>query len=64
MIPFVNSIRNERDMLSTDLTETKYGKYSTFSPLSQQVPIYGENFNVYCFVDPMIGHEVTNLNQE
>ena len=64
MIAFVNSIRNERDMLSTDLTETKYGKYSTFSPLSQQVPIYGENFNVYCFVDPMIGHEVTNLNQE
>ena len=43
MIPFVNSIRNERDVLSTDLTETKYGKYSIFSPLSQQVPIYGEN---------------------
>ena len=64
MIPFVNSIRNGRDVLSTDLTETKYGKYSIFSPLSWQVPIYGENFNIYCSVDPMIGHEVTNLNQE
>ena len=30
MIPFVNSIRNERDVLSTDFTETKYGKYSIF----------------------------------
>ena len=64
MIPFVNSIRNERDVLSTDLKETKYGKYSIFSPLSQQVPIYGEKFNVYCSVDPLIGNEVTNLNQE
>ena len=30
MIPFVNSIRNERFLLSTDVTETKFGKYSIF----------------------------------
>ena len=67
MIPFINSIRNERDVLSTDLTETKYGKYSIFFTTFTavlQVPIYGENFNVYCSVDPTIGHEVTNLSQE
>lgn len=29
-IPFVNSISNERDVLSTDLTETKYGIYPIF----------------------------------
>ena len=62
MIPFVNSIRNERFLLSTDLTETKFGKYSIFSPLSQQVPIYGGNVNLYYSV--LIVHEVTNLNQE
>ena len=26
--------------------------------------MYDGNFNVYCSVDPMVGHEVTNLNQE
>lgn len=28
--PFVNSIRKERNVLSTDLTETKYDKFSIF----------------------------------
>ena len=55
MIPFVNSIRKEKDILAIDYKETKYGRYPSFSPLSQQLPIYGENFQVYYLVDPMIG---------
>ena len=55
MIPFVNSIRKEKDTLATDYKETKYGRYPSFSPLSQQLPIYGENFQVHYSVDPTIG---------
>ena len=65
MIPFVNSIRKEKDILATDYKETKYGRYPSFSPLSQQLPIYGANFQVYCSVDPTIGQgTVTDLIEE
>lgn len=55
MIPFVNSIHKEKDTLAMDYKETKYGRYPSFSPLSQQLPIYGEHFQVYYSVDPTIG---------
>lgn len=64
MIPFVRSIRDEKDILATDYKETKYGRYPSFSTLSQHLPIYGENFQVYCSVDPTIGQGVTNFFQE
>lgn len=44
MIPFVNSIRKEKGILAIDYKETKYGRYQSFSPLSQQLPIYAEIF--------------------
>lgn len=46
MIPFVNSIRKEKGILAIDYKETKYGRYQSFSPLSQQLPIYAENFRL------------------
>ena len=37
MIPFVNSIRKEKGILAIDYKETKYGRYQSFSPLSEQL---------------------------
>lgn len=61
MIPFVRSTWDEKDILATDYKETKYGRYPSFSPLSQHLPIYGENVQVYCSVDPKIGQGVTDF---
>lgn len=62
MIPFVNSIRKEKGILAIDYKETKYGRYQSFSPLSQQLPIYAENFQVYYSVDPTIGQVTVWFN--
>ena len=55
IISLLNSIRKEKDILAIDYKETKHGRYPSFSPLSQQLPIYGQNFQVYYSVDPSIG---------
>ena len=52
MIPFVNSVREETDVHSSDFVNTKYGKLSLFSTLAKQCPMYGESFKVYCSIDP------------